>query len=52
MARACMLSIRGHSVSTPEFGCHAMLGRVIGRPARLPDEAAERGTVDDGAATL
>ena len=29
-----------------------MLGRVIGSPARLADEAAERGTVDDGAAAL
>ena len=31
---------------------HAMLGRVIGRPARLADQPAERGTVDDGAAAL
>ena len=29
-----------------------MLGRVIGSPARLADEAAKRGTVDDGAAAL
>ena len=29
-----------------------MLGRVIGRPARLADEATKRGTVDNGSAAL
>ena len=29
-----------------------MLGRVIGRPARLADQATKRGTVDDGATAL
>src|SRR4029077_8111476 len=31
---------------------YSMLGRVIGSPARLADEAAKRGTVDNGAAAL
>src|SRR5207253_9548952 len=31
---------------------HAVLGRVVSRPAWQPDEASERGAVDDGAAAL
>jgi hypothetical protein len=31
---------------------HAMFSSVVGRPARQPDKAADRGTVDDSAATL
>src|SRR4051794_3196413 len=31
---------------------YAVLGSVVGRPAWQPDEAAERGAVDDGATAL
>src|SRR5690348_6784713 len=31
---------------------HAVLGRVIGRPSGVADDAADRGAIDDGAAAL
>jgi hypothetical protein len=48
-ANATRRIVHGGALCQPD---HAMLGRVIGSPARLADEAAKRGTVDDGAAAL
>src|SRR5271157_1105785 len=41
--------VHGGALCQPDY---SMLGRVIGSPARLADEAAKRGTVDNGAAAL
>jgi len=41
--------VHGGALCQPDY---SMLGRVIGSPARLANEAAKRGTVDNGAAAL
>jgi hypothetical protein len=41
--------VHGGALCQPDY---PMLGRVIGSPTRLADEAAKRGTVDNGAAAL